>query len=114
MITLLSHGFKFGRPAANVIIDVSFLPNPWRYPERCPEAVLQDSEAFYDLVESVFRLAKTYHKHYPAESIVIGICCSAGEYRSPIVAEAVSTKLSAIGIKHTLHHNHARNQKCLT
>jgi len=114
MITLLSHGFKFGHPAANVKIDVSFLPNPWRYPERDPEEVLQESEAFHDLVESIFQLAKTYHKHFPDENIVVGICCSAGEYRSPVTAEAVSTKLSAIGIKHTLQHNHARNQKCLT
>lgn len=30
MITLKSHGFKFSRPEANIVFDVSYFANPWR------------------------------------------------------------------------------------
>lgn len=99
MITLMSWGHKYGQPPANFKFDVSYLKNPWRVPELKDAPMskileyLEEQEEFTEIIESIAIVASTYERFYPGENHVFAICCSAGEYRSPIVAERVKSYL---------------------
>ena len=106
MITIISHGFKFSRPEANFVMDVSFFKNPWRDEEIKNEKdefkrkqlimkFMKDQEGlelFVDRVSSLLRLLYLIH---PNENMVVAFCCSAGEYRSPAIAEMVGEVLGS-------------------
>jgi len=106
MITIISHGHKFGNPEANFKFDVSYFKNPWREDgireekniEKRKEMITkfmksqEGLEVFVDRVVSLFRLIHLLNKD---ENIVVAFCCSAGEYRSPVIAEMVGEKLGA-------------------
>lgn len=111
MITLISHGNKFGDPRANVKFDVSYFLNPWRdhtiRHEKDPIkrrkkilAFMDDQDAVVAFVARVESLIRFYSTVLPDENIVIAFCCSAGEYRSPAIVEMVSDELTKLKIKH--------------
>lgn len=107
MITIKSHGFKFSRPEANFVFDVSYLKNPWRDArvisgEITPEKSMFEQKEFSDIVTSIATVVETYYKFFPDENIVVAICCSAGEYRSPCTANAVGRILREKNIPHVL------------
>ena len=111
MITLRSHGFKFGKPDCNYFFDVSLFKNPWRDDSIRNEADLEKRRnmimefmnkqegcsAFVDKLASLIRLLYVL---YPKENLQIALCCSAGEYRSPALVELLSCELSKAGIEH--------------
>lgn len=105
MITLKSHGFKFSRPEANIIFDVSYFINPWREESIRHEVnsafrkkkileFMNAQEGVKEFVESVATLLEQYHKLFPNENIQVAFCCSAGEYRSPAMVIMVSEELN--------------------
>ena len=103
MITLMSWGFKFGRPEANLIMDVSFLKNPWREGVIGKQDIMtfmMKQEGFADLTTLFTVLLAKYDELYPKENITVAFCCSAGEYRSPAVVERVSELLREEKIMH--------------
>ena len=55
---------------------------------------MEEQPAFYEIVGSIAHFIVTLNRHFPDENIIIAICCSAGEYRSVAVAEAVSKRIS--------------------
>lgn len=104
MITIKSHGFKFGRPDSNVYFDVSYLKNPWRDedirnekdPKKRKEMMVKymlDQEETELMVKMFCYLLEAYNSNWPDENIQVSFCCSAGEYRSPVVADMVYAKL---------------------
>ncbi len=107
MITLKSWGFKFGRPEANIMYDVSYLKNPWRdkiaigSKKKILEYVSSQDGAM-DLVESIARTLCVYDELFHGENLQVAICCSAGEYRSPAIVELVAEELSRAGVKHKI------------
>jgi RNase adaptor protein for sRNA GlmZ degradation len=111
MITLISWGFKFGRPPANIAFDVSFLKNPWREKElqgASKEKILEFMEKqkeFSELIDAFFNIIKTYNALWPKETLVFAFCCSAGEYRSPAVVEALYKKLTEENIPAEINHS---------
>lgn len=111
MITIKSHGFKFSRPDANFVFDVSYFKNPWRDEdiknEEDPKKrrmkiinfmTLQPGVA--DFVTKVAGLIEILHKRFPYENMQIAFCCSAGEYRSPAIVELISDVLTSYAVPH--------------
>lgn len=111
MITIKSHGFKFGRPEANIYFDVSFFKNPWRdervrdpklLPNQRRKLVLEfmsKQEGVEEFVSRMVKLLRLYYLLFPTENLIIAFCCSAGEYRSPVIAELVYNGLKDSGVK---------------
>lgn len=112
MITLFSHGFKYGSPRANFVFDVSYLKNPWRDPKlrgssvsarkklRPQMAKFMDAQPEYsEYCKKIADVVSMLDRLFPGEDIRIAICCSAGEYRSPMVVEGVKKLLRKNNIK---------------
>lgn len=104
MITITSHGFKYGRPDANIYFDVSYFINPWRDlkirkeqdPEKRYKMILEhmlNQENVENMVRYYSYLLSGYEDSFPGENIRVAFCCSAGEYRSPAIAHLVYNKL---------------------
>lgn len=117
MITLMSFGHKFGNPPANFKFDVSFFVNPWRdkniKEEKDKEKqkkmifeFMESQEGIDVFVERVCSLLRFLHLMYPNENITAAFCCSAGEYRSPVITELVAKKFKDINIETEVIHSH--------
>ena len=109
MITLKSHGFKYSRPEANMVFDVSFFKNPWRDESIRNEAdaekrkdlimaYMKNQEGCETFIERIASLLRFMHMMYPNESLKVALCCSAGEYRSPAMVIMLGEKLEKVGI----------------
>ena len=67
MITLLSWGYKFGRPPANFAFDVSFLKNPWRVKElrgaskKTVLKFMKEQKEFEELITAFVNLISIYY-----------------------------------------------------
>ena len=114
MITLISYGFKFGKPQCNFCFDVSYLKNPWREEElihadrkKIIEFLMSQPE-FEKVVTAIYSVIATYYSLWPEENMVFAICCNAGADRSPIVVDAISKKLAENSIPHEVEHPFAR------
>ena len=105
MITLKSHGFKFSRPEANFVFDVSYFANPWRDKgiRECEDAeerkikviaFMQDQSGVYSIAKQIAEFIRTMDLLFPNENMQIAICCSAGEYRSPAMVELIEMVLN--------------------
>lgn len=113
MITLMSWGFKFSRPEANIVFDVSYFKNPWRDEElktiKKGDKVkktkilefMAKQKGVYQFCQNIADVAKQYDSLFPDENVVIALCCSSGEYRSPALVEFVN-KLLPKEIKRTI------------
>lgn len=110
MITLKSYGFKFGRPEANIVFDVSYLINPWRNQEIREEEDLElrkdmimefmlNQEGVMVLARHISELLSWYNIMFTGENIQVAFCCSAGEYRSPAMVLIVAEELEKKGIE---------------
>lgn len=111
MITLISHGFKYGRPKSNFYFDVSYLVNPWRQkklrnaPKKDIMKFMYAQEGFNNLMNSISQVIFIYEDMWPNENLVFAFCCSAGEYRSPVVIEAIKENLKSRGIDCKIKHS---------
>lgn len=120
MIYLKSHGFKFSRPEANVVFDVSYFSNPWRDPEirklsssesdgkklkKMIEDYMAKQEGIAAFISSVIEVIEVYNYLYPDENVIVAFCCSAGEYRSPAIVEIVAKDLKRKRIEHQIIHS---------
>lgn len=111
MVKLMSHGFKYGKPEANFIFDVSFFRNPWREKELRDAgkeeilAFMEKQTEFIGIIDSLANLIQCYSNCYPDENLVFAFCCSAGEYRSPVVVESLSKRLFNMGVRLEVIHN---------
>jgi len=109
-VTLVSFGFKYGRPPANHVFDVSFLKNPareaswglWSSPsEEMRHWVLAQPAAVEFLAAAlpcVRFLAGT------DDDVRIAFGCSAGRHRSTILVEELARRLRAEGLEVAVHH----------
>ena len=116
MVTLKSYGFKFGRPECNLMFDVSYFANPWRdfhiTEEKSPskrkkliKEFMLEQKGYYEVVSSITKLILAYATFFPNENVQVGICCSAGEYRSPSVVESVAELLEVAGVESIIEHS---------
>jgi UPF0042 nucleotide-binding protein len=106
-ITLLTFGYKFGVPQnADLLFDVRFLPNPFFVPALKDLTGLDKEVIDYvmaaretgalisklaDLLDFVIPQYRNEGRAY----LVIGIGCTGGHHRSPVVARAIAGHLKA-------------------
>lgn len=115
MITLMSHGHKYGQPNANFKFDVSFFKNPWRNKDIRDEKdafkrrtmimeFMKEQEGVTLFIERVCSIIRLMHLLHPEENNIYAFCCSAGEYRSPVIAELVGEHLTSINVECKIIH----------
>lgn len=111
----MSHGHKYGQPNANYKFDVSFFANPWRDKAIRAEKdahkrrqmimkFMKEQEGMGVFVDRICSVIRLLHLLYPEENNVFAFCCSAGEYRSPAIAEMVAEHLKSINVEHKVIH----------
>lgn len=109
-ITLVSFGFKYGTPVGlDLMFDVRFIPNPFFVDElrgldghdpkvrafvmNQPTAV-----AFLDQVESLMKFLIPLYKKEGKRHLAIGLGCTGGRHRSPVLVQELAKRLSAFGL----------------
>jgi RNase adaptor protein for sRNA GlmZ degradation len=116
MITLKSHGFKYARPEANFVFDVSYFKNPWRDEnirnEKDTELrrmmvvkFMKEQKGCLEFVVHLALMLRHLNNQFPDESIQVALCCSAGEYRSPALVEMLGEVLQEYGVNYQISHS---------
>jgi UPF0042 nucleotide-binding protein len=116
VVTLLSFGYRYGvPPAAELLFDVRFLPNPHFEPELRPRTGLDDDVARYvldherskELLERLSGFLGWLLERYDAEGkayLTIGVGCTGGRHRSVAIAAALAERLRASGREVNVQH----------
>jgi UPF0042 nucleotide-binding protein len=115
-ISLMSFGYKYGVPKeADLLFDVRFLPNPYFIPKLKPlpgtsanvrKFILSqnDTKLFFDklnpLLDHVIPLYKKEGRSY----LTIGIGCTGGRHRSPVISEEIRKRLEKKKLNVSLIH----------
>ena len=106
MVTVLSFGFKYGRPSdADIVFDVRFLPNPYYVEELRPltgnDKKIQDyvmkapeAEEFLERVDGLIQFLLPNYVKEGKSSLVIAVGCTGGKHRSVTLANAIAKRLS--------------------
>ena len=109
-IELVSFGFKYGKPSANVIFDVSFLKNPkygqdhiWYLTDEMRERLLSDEKT----IEFLEHLIPFIEFISQQTDTVIGLGCTGGHHRSPGIAEEIARQLRKKGYSVGVTHKNA-------
>lgn len=105
-VLLITFGYKYGIPQnIDLLFDVRFLPNPYFVPELKPlkgtekavsDFVLSRSETT-DFLRHFSALLDFLIPNYIKEGrsyLVIGIGCTGGQHRSPVIAEKIAVHIS--------------------
>ncbi len=116
VVTLISFGYKYGVPPnIDLLFDVRFLPNPYFVPELSskdglhPDVrnyVLRSKEAeelmtrLNNLLEYVIPRIIKEGRHY----LTIGIGCTGGRHRSPVIVEELKKGIERFGLKTSIIH----------
>jgi UPF0042 nucleotide-binding protein len=105
VVTLLSFGYRYGvPPAAELLFDVRFLPNPHFEPALRARSGLDEEVARYvleharskELLERLAGFVGWLLERYDAEGkayLTIGIGCTGGRHRSVAIATALAERL---------------------
>ncbi len=106
-ISIISFGYKFGIPQdVDLLFDIRFLPNPYFIPELRELNGLDDEVKKYvlnnqltlrllvKLKDLVSFLVAEYVKE-GRSSLTIGVGCTGGQHRSPVIAEEISRHLKS-------------------
>jgi UPF0042 nucleotide-binding protein len=116
VVTLISFGYKYGVPQnIDLLFDVRFLPNPYFVPELTskdglhPDVrnyVLRSKEAeelitrLNNLLEYLLPRMIKEGRHY----LTIGIGCTGGRHRSPVIVEELKKGIERFGLKTSIIH----------
>jgi len=107
LVSVESFGYRYGLPdAADMVLDVRFLPNPHWVPELRPRSgldpavrdyVLSDSRAgtFIERVVSLVQLTAPGFMCEQKRRLALAVGCTGGRHRSVAMAEAISRTLAA-------------------
>ncbi len=108
-IALVSFGYKYGLPVGmDLVLDVRFIPNPFFVPvlraltgadQRVHDYVMAQGEAVH-FVDEVFGLLSFLLPLYQREGksyLTIGLGCTGGRHRSPVLAREMAARLKAAG-----------------
>ncbi|HZC45399.1 MAG TPA: RNase adapter RapZ [Candidatus Acidoferrum sp.] len=120
-VSLVSFGYKYGLPVGmDVVLDVRFIPNPFFVPELRPltgtdpqvrEYVMAQPES-QRFVEEVGKLLDFLIPLYQREGksyLTIGLGCTGGRHRSPVLARELMKHLETSGFASTVRdHDIAR------
>lgn len=108
-ISVVSFGYKYGIPVGlDLMFDVRFIPNPFFVPElksltgldrRVHEYVMSrpDSERFVDELARMLDMLIPLYRREGKSYLTIGLGCTGGRHRSPVLARVLLDRLSASG-----------------
>lgn len=108
-IALVSFGYKYGQPVGlDLMLDLRFIPNPFFVAELRPLTGLDPAVAAYVMaqpealrfVEEVARMLEFLLPNYQREGksyLTIGLGCTGGRHRSPVLARALQQRLAQAG-----------------
>jgi RNase adapter protein RapZ len=108
-ITLMSFGYKYGHPVGlDLILDVRFIPNPFFLPTlrtlagtdpRVRDYVMEQPESrrFVDEVTRLLEFLLPLYQREGKSYLTIGLGCTGGRHRSPVMAQQLSERLRAMG-----------------
>lgn len=115
-VTISSFGFRHGLPRGlDMLFDVRFLPNPHFIPELRPftgrdQAVIDYLQAQPEVEETIARFVDLLAYLLPRfqregkSYLSVGVGCTGGRHRSVMVADAITTRLAALGHKTKVVH----------
>jgi UPF0042 nucleotide-binding protein len=110
-VTLVSFGYKYGHPMGlDLVLDVRFIPNPFFIPELRPltgldervrEYVLAQPQArrFIDEVARLLDFLLPLYQHEGKSYLTIGLGCTGGRHRSPVLARELRDRLAQAGFE---------------
>lgn len=110
-IALVSFGYKYGQPVGlDLVLDGRFIPNPFFVPELRPLTGLDQRVADYVMgqaeaarfIEEIGRLLEFLLPLYQREGksyLTIGLGCTGGRHRSPVLARALQKRLATAGFE---------------
>lgn len=110
-VTLMSFGYKYGHPVGlDLVLDVRFIPNPFFVPRLrtltglAPQVrdYVMDQPESHRFVAEVMRLLEFLLPLYQREGksyLTIGLGCTGGRHRSPVLARQIGSRLDTLGFK---------------
>lgn len=108
-IAIVSFGYKYGLPVGmDLVLDVRFIPNPFFVPElraltgadqRVHDYVTAQPEAqhFVNEVSELLRFLLPLYQREGKSYLTIGLGCTGGRHRSPVLAREFAMRLKAAG-----------------
>jgi RNase adapter protein RapZ len=118
VIELVSFGYKYGVPIGlDIVQDVRFIPNPFFVDElrnltgldsKVREWVLAQpaAEQFLSQFESLLRTLLPMYDREGRSYLSLGLGCTGGRHRSPVLAEELRARLAQAGYQTTIRHQH--------
>lgn len=118
VIELVSFGYKYGMPIGlDIVQDVRFIPNPFFVEDLRPltgldsrvrEWVLAQPAAqeFLAQFESLLTTLLPMYAREARSYLSIGLGCTGGRHRSPVLAEELRLWLAKIGYQSSTRHPH--------
>jgi UPF0042 nucleotide-binding protein len=110
-IALVSFGYKYGQPVGlDLVLDVRFIPNPFFVAELRPltgldsrvrEYVMAQPEArrFIDELGRLLEFLLPLYRREGKSYLTIGLGCTGGRHRSPVLARELRERLAEIGFE---------------
>jgi UPF0042 nucleotide-binding protein len=111
VLSIISFGYKYGLPVGmDLVLDVRFIPNPFFVPELKPltgldprvrDYVLAQPEArrFVDEVSKLLAFLVPLYQREGKSYLTIGLGCTGGRHRSPVLARELIERLRAAGFE---------------
>jgi UPF0042 nucleotide-binding protein len=109
VVTLVSFGFKYGTPVGlDLMFDIRFLPNPFFIAELRPldghdarvrEFVMSQAKAqrFMNEITALLEFLLPLYKQEGKRHVAIGLGCTGGRHRSPVLVAEMAQRLGAAG-----------------
>lgn len=109
VISIVSFGYKYGAPVGlDLMLDARLIPNPFFVPELKPltgldepvrEYVMRQPEAkqFVGEVSRLLNMLIPLYRREGKSYLTIGLGCTGGRHRSPVLARALQERLAESG-----------------
>jgi len=120
-VAMVSFGYKYGMPIGlDLVLDARFIPNPFFVPELRPldgldsrvrDYINEQPEArrFLDEITKLLDFLLPLYRREGRSYLTIGLGCTGGRHRSPMLAQELKKRLSANGYAvEVRHHDLAR------
>lgn len=113
-IALVSFGYKYGHPVGlDLMFDVRFIPNPFFVPELKPlsglDAPVRDyvmaraeARSFVARVGELLEFLLPLYRREGKSYLTIGLGCTGGRHRSPVLARELRDRLADAGYDATV------------
>ncbi|HVN64839.1 MAG TPA: RNase adapter RapZ [Candidatus Binataceae bacterium] len=116
-VSVVSFGYKYGMPAGmDLVLDVRFIPNPFFVPELKPlpgtdvrvrDYVMghPDARRFVEEIGTLLDFLIPLYRREGKSYLRIGLGCTGGRHRSPVLARELATRLKQGGIEVAVRDN---------